>query len=101
MNRRLFAWGSLLLMATAGAALGQDKPVNATCVGQWDGLPGPYADVWGDGDFAYIGHFGDSAVHIVDISDPVNPVAIEYELPTDCLAELRPGTGTMAPSTRP
>ncbi|MEE8524287.1 MAG: hypothetical protein V3T72_10175, partial [Thermoanaerobaculia bacterium] len=40
-----------------------------------------YGDVWGDGDFAYVGRFGDASVHIVDISDPANPVAIEYVLP--------------------
>ena len=55
---------------------------NVAVVGQWDGFEGSYADVWGDGQFAYLGHFGDSAVHIVDISDPSNPgPGVEYVLP--------------------
>ncbi len=52
-----------------------------TLIGDWDGFGGSYADVWGDGDFAYIGHFGDSAVNIVDITDPANPIGMEYVLP--------------------
>ena len=55
--------------------------VEVTLVGEWDGFCGSYADVWGDGDFAYIGHFGDPAVNIVNITDPANPVGIEYALP--------------------
>ena len=65
-----------------GAVLAQSDPVNTEVVGQWDGFEGSYADVWGDGDYAYLGHFGDSAVHIVDISDPANPgPGVEYVLP--------------------
>jgi len=52
-----------------------------TLIGAWDGFGGSYADIWGDGDFAYIGHFGSSSVSIVDISNPANPIGIEYVLP--------------------
>ncbi len=52
-----------------------------TLIGQWDGFGGGYADIWGDGDFAYIGHFGGSAINIVDISNPASPIGIEYVLP--------------------
>jgi len=69
--------GALALLG-ASPSLGG---VPVTVIGQWDGFGGTYGDVWGDGDFAYIGHFGDSAVNIVDISDPTTPIAIEYVLP--------------------
>ena len=46
-------------------------------VGHWDGYSGLYADVWGDGDYAYIPSWGsdgnEGRVHIIDISDPGNP----------------------------
>jgi hypothetical protein len=75
------AWVVVGLLASSGPALAQNDPINAELVGQWDGYGGTYADVWGDGEYAYLGHFGDAGVHIVDISDPGNPVAIEYRLP--------------------
>ena len=62
---------------------GQSPPVNAELVGQWDGFAGAYADVWGDGDYAYIGSWGDSFVQIVNISDTANPgPAVVYALPS-------------------
>lgn len=70
-----------LLIATATVSA-QDDPVNAKLVGLWDGFGGSYADVWGDGDYAYIGHYQHHGVHIVDISDPTSPgPAVEYLLP--------------------
>ena len=72
------------LALTIGAASHGFGPGPATVVerGQWDGFGGSYGDVWGDGNFAYIGHFGSSAVDIIDISDPDNPVLeITYTLP--------------------
>ncbi len=80
MSKRSWAGWLAPLAVAAGPALAQDDPINATLVGQWDGSTS-YGDVWGDGDFAYVGRFGDASVHIVDLSDPANPVAIEYELP--------------------
>ena len=77
------AWHAsvIVVLAVCGAApAGAGLPV--TLIGQWDGFGGSYADVWGDGDFAYIGHQGDAAINIVDISDPANPIGIEYVLPT-------------------
>ena len=36
-----------------------------------------YADVWGDGNYAYLAHFEiDSKVDIIDLSDPANPVRV-------------------------
>ena len=60
---------------------GNNPPFNAELIGQWNGLGGSNADVWGDGDFAYIGAFGNPKVGIVDISDPANPVGMVYVLP--------------------
>ena len=69
--------GVLALLNTVSIQAG----VEVTLIGEWDGFGGSYADIWGDGDFAYIGHFGGSAVNIVNITDPANPVGIEYALP--------------------
>jgi hypothetical protein len=79
-------WGrhwALALALLSGIAYGQGDPVNAELLGQWDGFSGTYADVWGDGDYGYIGHFGDHGVHIVDISDRANPVDVAEYLLTD------------------
>jgi hypothetical protein len=64
------------------AAAAQDPPVNTSLRGQWDGFTGSYADVWADGNFAYVGHFGSAGVEILDISDPTNIVSVgPYILP--------------------
>lgn len=52
--------------------------VQAICaVGHWDGYPGLYSDVWGEGNYAYLPNWGadgnEGRVHIIDISDPANP----------------------------
>ncbi|MCH7721163.1 MAG: hypothetical protein IH988_09285 [Planctomycetes bacterium] len=63
-------------------AAAQDPPFQAELVGSWDGFNGSYADVWGDGDYAYMGQFGSSGVFIIDISNPSDPVlAAEYAVP--------------------
>ncbi len=66
---------AILLVAGLGAApgLAQDPPVNISLVGQFDQASN-YADVWGDGNFAYLARFGFNQVTIVDISNPANPV---------------------------
>ena len=66
---------------TLGGATPAPGGTEVTLVGQWDGFFGTYADVWGDGNFAYIGHFGHRGVNIIDISDPGNPVPAAYLLP--------------------
>ncbi len=63
-----------LALSTAGAAFAQEAPFNATMVSNFDQPGQSYADVWGDGDFAYIAHFGSRIVDIIDITDPANPV---------------------------
>ncbi len=73
---------------TAGTAVAQNPPVNASLVGSWNGYAGEYGDVWGDGDHAYVGSFTlidglPGRVHIVDISDPTTPtLANTYFLPS-------------------
>lgn len=77
LARLASALGALCLLALPAAA--QEAPFNAVAVSNWD-VPGSfYADVWGDGDFAYVARFGQNRVDIVDISDPTNPTfAAEY-----------------------
>ncbi|MFQ5414585.1 MAG: LVIVD repeat-containing protein [Phycisphaerae bacterium] len=56
--------------------------VNATLVGHWDEFNGSYGDVWADGDYAYVGHWGSAGVDIIDISDPTQPFRVAaYLLP--------------------
>ncbi len=44
-------------------------------VGQLDPFTGEnrYGDVWGEGNYAYLGSFNGNGVMIIDISDPANP----------------------------
>jgi choice-of-anchor B domain-containing protein len=51
-------------------------------VGHLDPVPGAdqYADVWGEGDYAYVGGWNHTTVLIIDISDPAYPsVVSEYD----------------------
>jgi ELWxxDGT repeat protein len=61
-------------------------PAGLNLVGNWNGAPGIYSDVWGSGHFAYIGHLDEQGVDIVDISNPARPV----------LASIFTGTGDNA-----
>ncbi len=79
-------WGLVVVVVSCVApldrALALDPPVNATLVGQWNEYVGAYSDIWGDGNFAYISNWplsdGNAAqVHVLDISDPANPVLDE------------------------
>ncbi len=71
--RRLAILALALAMAS-GASFAQEAPFNASLVGNFDQPGSIYADVWGDGDFAYIARFGQRVVDIIDITDPANPV---------------------------
>ncbi len=74
---------SLIVVCVFSAvSFGQSPPVNAELVGRWNEFAGSYADVWGDGNYAYLGSFGDAFVHIVDLSDTGAPGAgVTYALP--------------------
>ncbi len=63
-----------LTLSLAGTAVAQEAPFNASMVSNFDQAGQSYADVWGDGNFAYIAHFGQRVVDIFDITDPANPV---------------------------
>ena len=63
-----------LTLSLAGAAFAQEAPFNAAMVSNFDQPGQSYADVWGDGDFAFIAHSGQRVVDIIDITDPANPV---------------------------
>ena len=72
-----------LVFATHGGSLSPELNV----VGQLDlGLPGEnVTDVWAYGNYAYLGTFDDivcsldfTGVHIVDISNPANPVKVGF-----------------------
>ncbi len=59
----------------------QELPLNAYLRGHWD-APAMVADVWGDGNYAYVGYVDDARVSILDISDPSAPaLAATYEVP--------------------
>ena len=61
---------ALLVPAVAHA---QEAPFNIGLVGRFD-QANNYADIWGEGDFAYLARFGVNEINIVDISNPAAPV---------------------------
>ncbi|MEM7352622.1 MAG: hypothetical protein AAF657_17620, partial [Acidobacteriota bacterium] len=71
---------TLVLVLLATAVVAQEAPFNTTEIGNFDQPGQVYADVWGDGNFAYLAHFGQRVVDIIDISDPANPtLAATYD----------------------
>ena len=71
---------SLIFVA---AAFSQAAPFNAVEVGAWDEPGQDFADIWGEGNFAYIAHSGQRVVTIVDITDPAAPTfAARYDAVT-------------------
>ncbi len=55
--------------------------INARLVGQLDPYPdvkNRYADVWGEGNYAYLASYRGSGVMIIDISDPRNPRQVGF-----------------------
>lgn len=90
MRRLLIGCCIALFASNSIAAFGQNDPVNTELVGQWDGSDDNYGDVWGDGDYAYIGNWGGSVIHIIDISDPANPgPAVPYQLPEGAMGSAQ------------
>ena len=65
-----------------GPAAAQEPPFNMSARANVDFAGDRFGDVWGDGNFLYGAHWGQPKIHILDISDPDNPVvASEYFLP--------------------
>lgn len=73
-TREILVAVAVLAAVLAGPAGAQEAPFNASQVSNFDQAGQAYADIWGDGDFAYIAHFGQRVVDIIDITDPANPV---------------------------
>jgi choice-of-anchor B domain-containing protein len=70
----------LCLSATAPAQF--DPSLNIVQQGRLD-LANNYADIWGEGDFAFVSHNLQGRVTIADISDPTNPtLAAIYDVPS-------------------
>lgn len=67
------ALGVAALLAASTVAA-QEPAFNTVEIGNWDEPGQDFADVWGEGNFAYIAHNGQRVVTIVDITDPANPV---------------------------
>jgi choice-of-anchor B domain-containing protein len=60
-------------------------------VGHLDPVPGAdkYADVWGEGDYAYVGGWNHTTVLIIDISDPANPSLVSEYVPVTGTGKFR------------
>lgn len=70
----------ILFLSSLTPAIAQ---TNIKLLGQIDPFPGDnrYADVWGEGNYAYLGSYSGSGVMIIDISDPTNPRLAGYYNP--------------------
>lgn len=57
---------------------------NISLKGHLSPFPGPlrYADVWGEGNYAYLASFNGTGVMIIDISNPASPVLVGYYNPS-------------------
>jgi len=64
----------VLAMGTAVASRAQEAPYNSSEISHFFQSGQLYADVWGDGNFAYAAHHLQRVVDILDITDPQNPV---------------------------
>jgi hypothetical protein len=75
LSRSLLARAALAALGALAAVpvASQESPFNVSQVSNFDQSGQRYADVWGDGDYAYLAHFGQSRVDIVDISVPSSP----------------------------
>jgi uncharacterized protein (TIGR03437 family) len=75
----IVCWLALALGSSARADL------NARLLAQLNPFPGNnrYADVWGEGNYAYLGSFGGTGVMIIDISNLSAPALVgHYDPPT-------------------
>jgi len=69
----------LISFALATPLLAQEAPFNTSLVGGFDQADN-YADIWGDGDFAYLARFGVNEINIINIANPAAPqLAATYD----------------------
>ena len=73
MQRPLLFVSLSLVSFSSVSTLAQDCPIELELAGQADIDDGSYADVWADGDIAFVGQFHDNKVHFFDISNPAQP----------------------------
>jgi hypothetical protein len=71
------AYYDLSIAATVGRHYDWD-PTVASCTGRWDEYEGEYADVWADGEYAYVPNWAASdglpaRIHVIDILNPAAP----------------------------
>ena len=77
-------------------AYAQDPPLNMSEVSNFDQSGQLYADVWGEGDFAYLAHFGQPRVDIIDISVPSDPqLAATFDTSVGSAQDVKVGDGLM------
>lgn len=67
--RRALRHASLIGLLTAGIAA-QDAPFNTTLLSNYSGGEVGFADIWGEGDFAYQARNGRDYIDILDVSNP-------------------------------
>ncbi len=73
---------ALLILTLFRPAFAQS---NLTLLGQLNPFPGNnrYGDVWGEGNYAYIGSYNGTGIMIIDISNPASPIMVgHYNPPT-------------------
>ncbi len=69
-----------VLAAFAVSATAQNFGIEL--VGSWNQDPNTYADVWGEGDLAFVAKFGSPWILILDVSDPTAPSLVSrYDVP--------------------
>lgn len=82
-NATVYLWSILLLISLAGITrFAAAADFNVNLVSQFNPLPGNnskrYADVWAEGNYAYIGSSTGAGVFIIDISVPSAPALVYH-----------------------
>ncbi|MEP7273992.1 MAG: choice-of-anchor B family protein [Acidobacteriota bacterium] len=80
--RTVLPFSLLLLLLLAGA--NTTFAENVTLRGHLSPFPGPnrYADVWGEGNYAYLASYNGTGIMIIDITNPATPVLAGHYNPT-------------------
>lgn len=92
--RRALAIVVATLFATVAGA--QEPPLNMSEVGNYDSAGQSFADVWGQGNLAFLAHFGQSRVDIIDISNPANPQLLStYNATNGSAQDVKVANGLM------
>ena len=85
MNRSLLSFLAISLLVTTVSA--QNPPFNVTKVSSLDYSSG-YADIWAEGNIAFVAHSGQNRIDLIDISTPSSPSLIStYVASIPCSAQ--------------